>query len=47
MKVGILAGGLGSRLAEETDVRTKPMVEGDGDLVFSKLICLFERRFEA
>ena len=27
MKVVILAGGLGSRLAEETEVRPKPMVE--------------------
>lgn len=26
MKVGILAGGAGSRLAEETQVRPKPMV---------------------
>lgn len=30
MKVGILAGGLGSRLAEETDVRPKPMIEIGG-----------------
>ena len=27
MKVVILAGGLGSRLAEETSIRPKPMVE--------------------
>jgi glucose-1-phosphate cytidylyltransferase len=27
MKVAILAGGLGSRLAEETDIKPKPMVE--------------------
>jgi glucose-1-phosphate cytidylyltransferase len=30
MKVGILAGGLGSRLAEETVVRPKPMIEIGG-----------------
>jgi glucose-1-phosphate cytidylyltransferase len=30
MKVGILAGGKGSRLAEETDVKPKPMVEIGG-----------------
>ena len=30
MKVGILAGGLGSRLSEETDVRPKPMVQIGG-----------------
>jgi hypothetical protein len=34
MKVGIRAGGLGSRLAEETDVRTKPTGGSRGDLVF-------------
>ena len=30
MKVVILAGGLGSRLAEETSIRPKPMVEIGG-----------------
>ena len=30
MKVVILAGGLGSRLAEETDIKPKPMVEIGG-----------------
>ena len=30
MKVGILAGGVGSRLAEETELRPKPMVEIGG-----------------
>src|SRR5438067_13211813 len=30
MKVAILAGGLGSRLSEETELRPKPMVEIGG-----------------
>jgi glucose-1-phosphate cytidylyltransferase len=30
MKVGILAGGVGSRLSEETEIRPKPMVEIGG-----------------
>src|SRR3982751_4566703 len=30
MKVVILAGGLGTRIAEETDIRPKPMVEIGG-----------------
>ena len=47
MKVGIVAGGSGSRLAEETDVRPKPMMEADGDLAFPSLFTCFERRLEA
>ena len=30
MKVVILAGGLGTRLSEETDIRPKPMIEIGG-----------------
>jgi len=33
MKVALLAGGVGSRLAEETDIRPKPMVEIGGQPV--------------
>ena len=39
MKVAILAGGKGTRLAEETDVRPKPMVEiGGRPIEFGYLI---------
>lgn len=31
MKVAILAGGLGSRIAEETEIRPKPMIEIGGE----------------
>jgi len=35
MKVAILAGGLGSRLAEETEIRPKPMIEiGDKPILW-------------
>jgi glucose-1-phosphate cytidylyltransferase len=31
MKVVLLAGGMGTRLSEETDIRPKPMVEIGGN----------------
>ena len=35
MKAVLLAGGLGSRFAEETDVRPKPMIEiGDKPIIW-------------
>ncbi len=36
MKVVLLAGGLGTRLSEETDIRPKPMVEIGGKPVLWK-----------
>jgi glucose-1-phosphate cytidylyltransferase len=38
MKVAILAGGLGSRLAEETEIKPKPMVEIGGQPILWHII---------
>lgn len=38
MKVGILAGGLGSRLSEETSVKPKPMVEIGGKPILQHIM---------
>jgi glucose-1-phosphate cytidylyltransferase len=38
MKVGILAGGYGTRLAEETDVKPKPMVEIGGQPILMHIM---------
>ena len=43
MKVVILAGGLGSRLTEETTVKPKPMVEIGGKPILWHIMKLFER----
>ena len=43
MKVGILAGGFGTRLAEETEVRPKPMVEIGGKPILWHIMKLYER----
>lgn len=43
MKVVILAGGLGSRLSEETTVKPKPMVEIGGKPILWHIMKLFER----
>ena len=40
MKVGILAGGLGSRLAEETEIRPKPMVDIGGRPIMRHIIIM-------
>jgi glucose-1-phosphate cytidylyltransferase len=42
MKVAILAGGLGTRLAEETEVRPKPMVEIGGRPILWHIMRHFE-----
>jgi len=41
MKVVILAGGLGTRLAEETDLRPKPMVEIGGKPILWHIMKIF------
>jgi len=41
MKVGILAGGLGSRLSEETEIRPKPMVEIGGRPILWRIMRIF------
>ena len=38
MKVAILSGGLGTRLAEETEVKPKPMVEIGGQPILWHII---------
>ena len=42
MKVAILAGGRGTRLAEETDVRPKPMVEIGGKPILWHIMTYYE-----
>jgi glucose-1-phosphate cytidylyltransferase len=41
MKVGILAGGFGSRLAEETDLKPKPMVEIGGRPILYHIMMIY------
>ncbi len=43
MKVVILAGGLGSRLSEETELRPKPMIEVGGRPILWHILKHFER----
>jgi glucose-1-phosphate cytidylyltransferase len=41
MKAGILAGGLGTRLSEETIVKPKPMVEIGGMLILWHIMKMY------
>ena len=41
MKVGILAGGLGTRLSEETTIKPKPMVEIGSEPILWHIMKIF------
>ena len=41
MKVAILAGGYGSRLAEETEIKPKPMVEMGDTPILWHIMCTY------
>jgi NDP-sugar pyrophosphorylase family protein len=43
MKVVILAGGLGTRLMEETSARPKPMVESGGKPIIWHIMKMYEK----
>jgi glucose-1-phosphate cytidylyltransferase len=43
MKVVLLAGGMGSRLGEETQIRPKPMVEIGGDPILWHIMMIYSR----
>ena len=43
MKVLLLAGGMGTRLSEETDIRPKPMVEVGGRPILWHIMKLYSR----
>ena len=43
MKVGILAGGYGSRLAEETEIKPKPMVEIGGQPILWHIMKIYSQ----
>jgi len=43
MKVVIFAGGLGTRLSEETDIRPKPMVEIGGKPILWHIMKIYSQ----